>query len=112
MKKDKKKKYPEHDYFDGTTIPDLDVLDGHMGIREWHVWWWREYYLGIEGNLDVLNFAIDHSMGDNYLIGTHDALPSGAERSWKRGTWANIPTSWIHRDIDLKVEFYQKGNHS
>jgi hypothetical protein len=78
-------------FLDGDVIPDADFLDMYP-VVEWRVANWREARFGIEQPPD-LPFLIDRTLFSGYhIIGVHDRLPHGNERSWARGIW--VPVAW------------------
>jgi hypothetical protein len=100
----------EGNEYDGGVIPDEDLLEIYP-LLEWRVAEWREKTFGVPWAPSV-HAAIDLFLhGAHYLSGhggnpywPDSTLPSGTDRSWMRGTWAHVPVSWLHREMDLRCE--------
>ena len=98
--------------YDGGAVPDKDIRELYP-VTEWRVAAWREEAFGVRDSSGLVNAAVNRHFGDNYLNGhgsnpyypeRREELPAGSERSWKRGTWAEVPVSWRDRWTDLWIE--------
>ena len=91
-------------------LPDKDERSAYP-VLEWRVAAWREESFGVRPNVEMQQAAISLWLGDRYLNGHGKnpyfpdyGLPRGADRSWKRGTWADAPVTWLDRATDLWLD--------
>jgi hypothetical protein len=96
--------------YDGGIVTDADdllIAGGRLG----YVMQWRREQFGVEPPQALAEEHIRIALGDRYHTSFNPyypewrrALPSGSERSWRRGTWSPVPVTWLDRATEIYAE--------
>lgn len=94
---------------DYCSVAELEAYDA-MYSTEWRAARWRENMFGVKPPPCIEERQMREMIGHDYLNGHgsnpyfpewRQRLPPGADVSWKRGTWAPVPVTWLDRASGL-----------